>query len=374
MLKPIYVTEPFLPPLDELSPLLEKIWGSKQITNNGPYAQEFERKLEEYLGVEHVTLVANGTLGLIAALQALEIEGEVITTPYSFVATSNAIDWNKCQPVFVDIEKDSFNLDPAKIEAAITDNTRAIMPVHVYGRSCNVDAIKKIADKHNLKIIYDAAHAFGVFDQGKSLIRHGDVSVVSMHATKVMNTFEGGFVVSKDKKIKERLEHLRNFGFVNQTTVVAPGINCKMNEFQSAVGIVQLNYIDDCIHKRHVIDMRYRQALAAIDGLLVPELSLSDVTYNYCYFPVLVEDDFSLTRDQLHEGLKLSNVFSRRYFYPLISDFPMFNTLNSASKKNLPNATRISNKILCLPIYPDLTEEDQGRVISAIIKLSKSSR
>lgn len=351
----INVTQPFLPPLEEFIPYLEEIWKSKWLTNNGPFHQQFEQALCDYLNVPFVSLFANGTLALVTALQALRITGEVITTPYSFVATSHSLLWNGIKPVFVDIDPKTLNIDPMKIEAAITPQTTAIMPVHCYGRPCDVEAIQRIADNYNLRIIYDAAHAFGVNDAGGSILRHGDLSVLSFHATKVFNTFEGGAIICPDAKTKVRIDHLKNFGFVDEVTVVAPGINGKMSEFNAALGLLQLKYIGDVLVSRQLIDKAYRDALCGVKGIrCLSDMPTDDNTSNYAYFPVLVEDDYPISRDQLNQCLNDHDIFPRRYFYPLISEFPMYRGLASASLSILPHATDVASKVLCLPIYPDL--------------------
>lgn len=362
---PIFVTRPDLPPLEEFMPYLEKIWDSKILTNGGQFHQQLEQALCEYLGINHIALFANGTIGLVTALQALRITGEVITTPYSFVATSHALLWNGIKPVFVDIEPNTLNLDPAKIEAAITPQTTAILPVHCYGYACDVEAIQKIADNYNLKVIYDAAHAFGVKIYGNSLLNYGDLSVLSFHATKVFNTFEGGAIVCPDAKTKLRIDRLKNFGFVDEVTVVATGINGKMSEINSAFGLLQLKYADEALHKREQIDTLYRTLLQDIKGIHCLG-GYGKQNSNYSYFPIIVEADYSLSRDDLYHRLKEKNVFSRRYFYPLISDFPMYRGLASAHPSNLPIANDMASKILCLPIYPTLTQDDQLFIVDLI--------
>jgi dTDP-4-amino-4,6-dideoxygalactose transaminase len=352
-MKNIYVTQPYLPPLEEFIPYLEKIWNSRFLTNGGPFHQELEAALCAYLGVEHIALFTNGTIALVTALQALRITGEVITTPYSFVATSHSLLWNGIKPVFVDIDPNTLNLDPAKIEAAITPHTTAIMPVHCYGHPCDVDAIQKIADNYNLRVIYDAAHAFGVQDSQGSILRHGDLSVLSFHATKVFNTFEGGAIVCPDAKTKVRIDQLKNFGHVGEVTVVAPGINGKMSEFNAALGLLQLKYVDQAIAQRKEIDAMYRERLKDVNGIRCLN-DAGEKTANYSYFPVLVEGNYPISRDDLNDKLKESGIHPRRYFYPLISDYPMYRGLSSASKENLPVATVAAKQILCLPIYPDL--------------------
>ena len=350
---PVYVTQPFLPPLEEFIPYLEKIWDSKWLTNNGPFHRQLECALVEYLGIDHLSLFSNGTIALVTALQSLRITGEVITTPFSFVATAHSLLWNDIKPVFVDIDPRSFNLDPSKIERAITPHTSAIMPVHCYGNPCEVDAIQAIADNYGLRVIYDAAHAFGIRYKGESLLKHGDLSVLSFHATKVFNTFEGGAIICPDEKTKKRIDYLKNFGFADEVTVVAPGINGKMNELQAAFGLLQLRYVDQAIAQRQKIDLCYREELADVRGIRC--VTLPDHTqHNYSYFPILVEADFSLSRDALYNSLRAHDIYARRYFYPLISDMPMYRGLPSSASENLPTATRLSAQILCLPIFPDL--------------------
>ena len=351
--KPIYVTQPYLPPLEEFLPYLEKIWESKILTNGGPFHEQLETALCEFLGVEHIALFTNGTIALVTALQALRITGEVITTPYSFVATSHSLLWNGIKPVFVDIDPKTLNLDPEKIEAAITPQTTAIMPVHCYGHPCDVNAIQKIADNYNLKVIYDAAHAFGVQDAQGSILRYGDLSVLSFHATKVFNTFEGGAIVCPDTKTKVRIDQLKNFGHVGEVTVVAPGINGKMSEFNAALGLLQLKHLDKALTKRKEIDAAYRDRLKGVKGIRCLDDSGEKVS-NYSYFPILVEPDYPISRDELNQQFKDSGIHPRRYFYPLISNYPMYRGLPSAHKENLPEATIAAQRVLCLPIYPDL--------------------
>ena len=352
-MKKIYVTQPYLPPLEEFIPYLEKIWENKVLTNGGPFHQQLEKALCEYLGVEHIALFTNGTIALVTALQGLRITGEVITTPYSFVATSHSLLWNGIKPVFVDIDPDTLNIDPATIEAAITPHTTAIMPVHCYGHPCDVEAIQKIADNYNLKVIYDAAHAFGVQDAGGSVLRHGDLSVLSFHATKVFNTFEGGAIVCPDAKTKQRIDHLKNFGHAGEITVVAPGINGKMSEFNAALGMLQLKYIDQALAMRKAIDMAYRERLKDVKGIQCLN-DAGEKVANYSYFPILVQADYPISRDELNQRLKDVGINPRRYFYPLISDFPMYRGLPSAHRENLPAAIVAAQQVLCLPIYPDL--------------------
>lgn len=363
--KPIYVTQPYMPPLEEFQSYLEQIWESKWLTNGGPFHQELEKELADYLGVEHLALFANGTLALVTALQALRITGEVITTPFSFVATAHSLLWNGIKPVFVDIHPETFNLDPEKIEAAITPHTTAILPVHVYGNPCDVDKIQKIADTYGLKVIYDAAHAFGIDYKGKSLLKHGDLSILSFHATKVFNTFEGGAIICPDPNMKKRIDDLKNFGYSGEVTVIAPGINAKMNEMQAAFGLLQLKHIDKAINRRREIDTQYREQLSPIPGITCPPLP-ADTKCNFSYFPILIEKEYPLLRDELNEELRLHEIYPRRYFYPLISEFPMYRGLSSAAPANLPTAKQAADHVLCLPIYPDLTDESIARIVSII--------
>jgi dTDP-4-amino-4,6-dideoxygalactose transaminase len=365
--KNIYVTQPYLPPLEEFIPFLERIWENKILTNNGPFHQQLEASLCEYLGVQHLSLFSNGTIALVTALQALRISGEVITTPYSFVATAHSLLWNNIKPVFVDIDPETFNLDPEKIEEAITPNTTAILPVHCYGNPCAVERIQKIADTYGLKVLYDAAHAFGVKYRGESLLSYGDMSVLSFHATKVFNTFEGGAIISPDKKTKQRIDYLKNFGFADEVTVMAPGINGKMSEINAALGLLQLQYIDVALRQRREIDAKYRESLSGVKGIKVPAM-LDDVEWNMSYFPILIGADYPLSRDALYEYMKEHGVYCRRYFYPLITDFPMYRGLSSASHQNLPVAQDIAERVLCLPIYPALIEEEQNRIIDFVAK------
>lgn len=360
-----FVTQPFLPPLEEFIPYLQQIWDNKILTNSGPFHVQFERRLCEHLGVEHVALFTNGTLALVTALQALRITGEVITTPYSFVATSHSLLWNGIRPIFVDIDPKTLNLDPSKIEAAITPQTTAILPVHCYGHPCDIEGIQRIADNYNLKVIYDAAHAFGVEDAGGSILRHGDLSVVSFHATKTFSTFEGGAIICPDAKTKQRIDHLKNFGFVDETTVVAPGINGKMSEFNAALGLLQLNYIDTAIARRATIDAMYRHLLADVPGIRCVEDSGESV-HNHGYFPILVEPDYPITRDALYDKLKAYGYYARRYFFPLISDFPMYRGLPTARRDNLPVAATMAERVLCLPIYPALGDDAVNAIVEII--------
>lgn len=365
MSSPITVTSPLLPPLDEFIPYLQQIWDSRWITNNGNFHQQLERALTDYLGVKYLSLFTNGTLPLITALQALDIaEGEVITTPYSFVATSHSIWWNKLKPVFVDVLPENGNIDPTKIEAAITDHTVAIMPVHVYGCPCDVEAIDAIAKKHNLKVIYDAAHAFGVTYKGRSILEWGDVSTLSFHATKVYNTVEGGAMVVHSAEMKYDVDNLKNFGFRGETTVVAPGINSKMDEVRAAYGLLNLRYVDAAIATRKRVAEKYVDALKDVKGIELFPYEINPIfKWNYAYFPILVTDEYRMTRDALYEFMKTQNVLGRRYFYPLITDFEPYKNYSSATKANLPVANRLASQVICLPIHHALTDEDIQRVV-----------
>lgn len=365
MPNPITVTSPLLPPLDEFIPYLQQIWDSRWITNNGNFHQQLERALTDYLGVEYLSLFTNGTLPLITALQALGItEGEVITTPYSFVATSHSIWWNKLKPVFVDVLPENGNIDPTKIEAAITDRTVAIMPVHVYGCPCDVEAIDAIAKRHNLKVIYDAAHAFGVTYKGHSVLEWGNVSTLSFHATKVYNTVEGGAMVVHSAEMKYDVDNLKNFGFRGETTVVAPGINSKMDEVRAAYGLLNLRYVDAAIATRKRVAEKYVDALKDVKGIeLFPYEVSPTFKWNYAYFPILVTDEYRMTRDALYEFMKTQNVLGRRYFYPLITDFEPYTNSPGATKANLPVANRLASQVICLPIHHALTDEDIQRVV-----------
>ena len=365
MSKPIYVTQPYLPPLQEFIPYLQQIWDNKILTNGGPFHQQLEDALCEYLSVNHISLFSNGTLALITALQALRVTGEVITTPYSFVATAHSLLWHSNKPVFVDIEPETFNMDPSKIEAAITQQTTAILPVHCYGNPCDVAAIQEIADNYNLRIIYDACHAFGVADQGGSVLRHGDLSCISFHATKVFNTFEGGAIICPDLKTKKRIDQLKNFGIVDEVTVVAPGINGKMSEINAAFGLLHLQHMDTVMDLRAKVDAGYREGLKAIKGIRCLPQTASR-TRNYSYFPVSVEPDYPLKRDELFQKLKDHGINGRRYFYPLISDFSMYRGLPSAAPSKLPVASAAAQKVLCLPMYPTLDLVSQQRVIDLV--------
>lgn len=364
----ITVTSPLLPNLDDFNEMLKDIWQKKWITNNGEYHQRLEKALAEYLKVPYVSLFTNGTLPLITALQALRITGEVITTPYSFVATTHALWWNGIKPVFVDIEWATGCIDPNKIEAAITPKTTAIMPVHVYGKPCNVKAIQEIADKYGLKVIYDAAHAFGVEQDGVSLMNYGDMSTLSFHATKVYNTIEGGAMVMHDEKTKQRIDYLKNFGFAGETEVVGPGINSKMDEMRAAYGLLNLKQVDDAIEARHQVAIRYREALKDVDGIEYWN-DLPGVKHNYSYFPIFVhQKTYGMTRDELYFKLKEQGIFARRYFYPLISDFSTYRGLPSATKENLPVATEMAREVICLPMHHELSEADLNKIIDCIKK------
>jgi len=361
----ITVTQPYLPPLEEFLPYLEKIWDSKVLTNGGPFHKQFESALAEYLGVPYVSLFTNATVALVTSLQALRISGEVITTPYSFVATAHSLLWNGIKPVFVDIDTDSYNIDPNKIEAAITPHTTAIMPVHCYGRPCDTEAIQRIAENYNLKVIYDAAHAFGVQHHGDSVLNAGDMSVLSFHATKVFNTFEGGAIICQDLRTKQHIDHLKNFGFVNEVTVVAAGINGKMSEFNAALGLLQLKHMPEVIERRAQIDALYCERLAVIEGLEPPTWPAQDKV-NWSYFPIRVKPQFPISRNALYEALKQQGITGRRYFFPLISEFPMYRGLPSSDPVLLPHATEASREVICLPQHPGMKDQDVHRVCDVI--------
>ncbi len=366
--KIITVTSPLLPDLGEFNKLLKEIWDSKWITNNGSFHQQLEAALAEYLKVPYVSLFTNGTLPLITALQALRITGEVITTPYSFVATTHALWWNGIKPVFVDIDWKTGCMDPNKIEAAITPKTTAIMPVHVYGKPCDTKAIQDIADKYGLKVIYDAAHAFGVEVNGESILNAGDMSTLSFHATKVYNTIEGGAMVMHDEKTKQRIDYLKNFGFADEVTVVAPGINSKMDEMRSAYGLLNLKQVDAATEARHQVAIKYREALRNVEGIEFWD-DLPGVKHNYSYFPMFIDaKKYGMTRDELYFKMKEQGVFGRRYFYPLISDFSTYRNLPSATRENLPVATKMANEVICLPMHHALSEEDVQRILNCIVK------
>ena len=379
--KLITVTSPLLPNLDDFTAELKKIWDSKWITNNGSYHKQLEAALAEYLKVPYVSLFTNGTLPLMTALQALRITGEVITTPYSFVATTHSIWWNGCKPVFVDIDPATGDMDPNKIEAAITPRTTAIMPVHVYGKPCDTQAIQDIADKYGLKVIYDAAHAFGVevpaeeygleaYD-GKVLagiLNAGDMSTLSFHATKVYNTIEGGALITHDEKTKKRIDYLKNFGIADEVTVVGPGINSKMDEMRSAYGLLNLKQVDAAIEARHQVAIKYREALRPVEGITFFD-DMPGVKHNYSYFPIFIDaEKYGMTRDELYFKMKSQNVLGRRYFYPLISDFSTYRGLESAAPDNLPNAHKMADSVICLPMHHALSDEDIQRVLDCIVK------
>lgn len=365
--KIITVTSPLLPDLNEFNDVLKEIWASKWITNNGSFHKQLEKELAAYLKVPYISLFTNGTLPLITALQALRITGEVITTPYSFVATTHALWWNGIKPVFVDIDPATGNMDPDKIEAAITPKTTAIMPVHVYGKPCNTKRIKEIADTYGLKVIYDAAHAFGVEVNGESVLNAGDMSTLSFHATKVYNTVEGGALVMHDAETKKRIDYLKNFGFANEVTVVGPGINSKMDEVRAAYGLLNLRQVDAAIEARHLVAIKYREALRGVEGITFFD-DMPGVKHNYSYFPIFVDaDKYGMTRDELYFKMKEQNVLGRRYFYPLISEFSTYRGLDSARPDNLPNAHKMANTVICLPMHHALSDEDIHRVINCII-------
>lgn len=359
----ITVTSPLLPSLDDFNAMLRQIWDSKWITNNGQFHRQLEKELAEYLKVPYISLFTNGTLPLITALQALRITGEVITTPYSFVATTHSLWWNGIKPVFVDVDPSNCGIDPSKIEAAITPKTTAIMPVHCYGKPCDTKAIQEIADKYGLKVIYDAAHAFGVDVDGESILNAGDMSTLSFHATKVYNTIEGGALVVKDEQTKKRIDYLKNFGFANETTVVAPGINSKMDEIRAAYGLLNLRQVDAAIEARQKVAQRYRKALRDVPGITFFD-DMPGVRHNYSYFPIFIDaEKFGKTRDELYFEMRGANVLGRRYFYPLISDFSTYRGLSSATRENLPEAYRLADTVLCLPMHHELSEEDLNRIL-----------
>lgn len=363
---PVTVTSPLLPDLEEFNELLRQIWGSKWITNNGSFHQQLEAALCEYLKVPYVSLFTNGTLPLLTALQALRISGEVITTPYSFVATTHAIWWNGCKPVFVDIDPATGNIDPDKIEAAITPRTTAIMPVHVYGKPCDTKRIAAIADKYGLKVIYDAAHAFGVEVGGESILKAGDMSTLSFHATKVYNTIEGGAIVMHDAETKKRIDYLKNFGFAGETEVVGPGINSKMDEIRSAYGLLNLKQVDAAIEARHQVAIQYRNALRSIKGITFFD-DMPGVRHNYSYFPIFIDaDEYGMTRDELYFKLHDRGIWGRRYFYPLISTFSTYRGLPSASRENLPVAHKMADSVICLPMHHELTAEVIDKITALI--------
>ena len=366
--KLITVTSPLLPNLDDFNEMLKQIWESKWITNNGSFHKQLEKELAAYLKVPYISLFTNGTLPLITALQALRITGEVITTPYSFVATTHALWWNGIKPVFVDIDPRTGNINPDKIEAAITPKTTAIMPVHVYGKPCDTKRIQEIADQYGLKVIYDAAHAFGVEVNGESILNAGDLSTLSFHATKVYNTVEGGAMVMHDERMKKRIDYLKNFGFANETTVVGPGINSKMDEIRSAYGLLNLRQVDNAIEARHQVAIKYREALRDIEGITFFD-DMPGVRHNYSYFPIFVDEKkYGMTRDELYFKMKEQNVLGRRYFYPLISEFTTYRGLESARPENLSEAHKMADNVICLPMHHALSDEDIQRTLDCIIK------
>ncbi len=365
-MSPITVTSPLLPDLNEFNELLGQIWDSKWITNNGSFHKKLEAALCEYLKVPYVSLFTNGTLPLLTALQALRVTGEVITTPYSFVATTHSIWWNGCRPVFVDIDPATGNIDPDRIEAAITPKTTAIMPVHVYGKPCDTKRIQEIADKYGLKVIYDAAHAFGVEVDGESILNAGDMSTLSFHATKVYNTIEGGAMVMHDAETKKRIDYLKNFGFANEVEVVGPGINSKMDEMRSAYGLLNLKQVDAAIEARHQVAIRYREALKGIEGITFFD-DMPGVRHNYSYFPIFVDaEKYGMTRDELYFKMKENGVLGRRYFYPLISEFSTYRGLPSATRENLPRAHKMADSVICLPMHHALSEEDIRLILNLV--------
>ena len=367
MEKTITVTTPLLPDLDDFHSLLKEIWSSKWITNNGQFHQKLEEALCDYLKVPFISLFTNGTLPLLTALQALRISGEVITTPYSFVATTHSIWWNGIKPVFVDIDPSNCGIDPDKIEAAITPRTTAIMPVHCYGKPCDNKRIQAIADKYGLKVIYDAAHAFGVEVDGESVLNWGDMSTLSFHATKVYTTIEGGAIVMHDEATKKRIDYLKNFGFASETEVVAPGINGKLDEVRAVYGLLNLKQVDKAINARHQVAIQYRQAFQNVKGLRFFN-DMIGVKHNYSYFPIFINaEEYGMTRDELYFKLRDHNILGRRYFYPLISTFSTYSGLPSASPDNLPNATRIANEVICLPMHHELSSDDINRIIELIV-------
>jgi dTDP-4-amino-4,6-dideoxygalactose transaminase len=369
--KPIYVTEPAMPALQDFLPYLESIWAKKWLTNKGEFHQQFEQELANFLGVEHVNLFTNGTLALLLAIQALALTGEVITTPYSFVATTHALYWNGLTPVFVDIDPFSFNLDPEKIETAITEKTSAILPVHVYGVPANIERIEAIAKQYNLKVIYDAAHAFAVRENGRSILENGDISILSFHATKVFQTFEGGATVCATPELKKKIDLFKNFGFTSEVTVEGPGINAKMSEYQAAFGLLQLRGVENEIRQRRRVAKQYYDRLADVSGLSMPSIPES-LNYNHAYFPVLIDaEKFGSSRDDLYSYLKQKNIYSRRYFYPLISEFAPYKLADSARAENLPVAHSVSSKILCLPIYGNLSDADVEEIVFHISTCGK---
>ncbi len=363
----LYVTQPYLPPLEEFERYLRQIWDNKYITNNGPFHQQLEKELCDYLGVKYISLFCNGTIALLVAIKALELKGEIITTPFTFVATTHAIKWNGLNPVFVDIDPLTGNLDPDKIETAITKKTSAILPVHVYGNPCDTSKINKIANQHDLKVIYDVAHAFGVKKDGESILNEGNLSILSFHATKVFNTFEGGAIISQTAEMKKKIDDLKNFGFQDEITIEGIGVNGKMNEVQAAMGLLQLKYIDEVIKKRKQIVQSYRDKLLDIEGISFFTHE-ENIEHNYSYFPIFInKDKFGKSRDKVYDELKSNNIYARRYFYPLVSQFKPYQKSPSAKTTNLPIAEEMSNQVICLPIYPSFKIEDVDRVVNIIL-------
>lgn len=364
--RPLYVTRPTLPPFEHIVPLLQEIWGSRMLTNGGPFHQRFETELAQYLGVPYVTLVTNATIGLMVALRQLDVAGEVITTPFSFVATGHSVLWHGATPVFADIDPTTLNLDPKQIERHITPKTSAILAVHCYGRPCDVEAIEAIAKKHELKVLYDAAHAFAVRHNGQSVLNYGDLSVLSFHATKVFNTFEGGAIIAPDLETKQSVDRLCNYGIVDEVTVEDTGLNAKMSEFNAALGLLQLRHVDAAIQKRRDVDTRYRELLAGIPGIRFAIEHVDPASHNFYSFPILVGPDYPLSRDALYDKLRERGIYARRYFFPLISNLPMYRELPSAAAAILPVANAVASEVLCLPMFPDLTAEEQESIATLI--------
>ena len=360
-----FVTKPSMPPLEEYVKLLEDIWTSRVVTNGGPYHKLLESSLEKYLHVKNLSLCSNGTIGLLLALKALDISGEVITTPYSFIATSHSLLWNGLRPKFVDIEPNGFNIDPLKVQEAITKDTVAILAVHCYGEPCNLELLDDIAKKNNLRLIYDAAHAFGVKYDNRSILSYGDMSVLSFHATKVFHTFEGGAIVANSESLKQKIDIQKNFGFKNEMEIEALGINGKMSEINAAFGTLALKYIDTSIAKRRMVDLAYRDELDGMKGIKMHTFP-QNVTPNFSYFPIIIDNNFKKTRDQIYQSLAERNYFSRRYFYPLITNFSYYKKIISENLSNLKNANKMSESILCLPIYEDLPMEGVKAICNVI--------
>jgi dTDP-4-amino-4,6-dideoxygalactose transaminase len=366
MRKPLYVTRPTLPPFEEIVPLLQEIWGSRTLTNGGPFHQRFEIELARHLGVPYVTLVTNATIGLMVALRQLHVTGDVITTPFSFVATGHSVLWHGATPVFADIDPTTLNLDPNQIERLITPRTSAILAVHCYGRPCDVAAIGAIAKKHKLKVLYDAAHAFAVRHDGQSVLNYGDLSVLSFHATKIFNTFEGGAIIAPNLETKQSLDRLCNYGIVDEVTVEDTGLNAKMSEFNAALGLLQLRHVDEAIRKRRSVDTRYRELLAGIPGIRCAIEHVDPESHNFYSFPILVGPEYPLSRDALYSRLREHGIHARRYFFPLISNLPMYQGLASAAASSLPVANSIASTVLCLPMFPDLLTEEQENIAALI--------